>query len=406
MNNSLKDNFFNIKGRELKLPFNVNIKSKEQTYQVTATKLFKIAPNKRIVCSGKWGEERIVMKFFLGSVKANHYFNKEFKGLKALKRSGIRTPEIVFHGIAENTNIKVIATKEISPASDMMSVWNNNKEDSVYAELQKQIVQKIAVLHNAGIKQNDIHLGNFLISNNRIYTIDGDGVDVKRKGKPLPEEIGLRNLSILFGQFYPRLDKIAKSSLEYYTELRGLKPDPKRFIIFLSKVKKVRAVKLKKYLKKIFRECSEFVHKKEWNKEFSCDRKAYNSGLQKFIDNPNIFIEKGKIIKTTENDCITQIDIDNTIYIVKSYHIKGRSIFSERCLKKTRARISWYNAHLLKQLGIQSLYPICYMEKRFGPFCTNAFFIAKDIQKTEENNYSKLFNKLENKELDPEQGDF
>ncbi len=63
----------------------------------------------------------------------------------------------------------------------MMTVWNSNKEESVYADLQKQIVQKIAVLHNAGIKQNDLHLGNFLISNNRIYTIDGDGVDFKRR---------------------------------------------------------------------------------------------------------------------------------------------------------------------------------------------------------------------------------
>ena len=142
MNNHRKKHFLNIKGRDLKVPFNVTIKSKDQTFQVTATKLFKIAPKKRIVCSGKWGEEQIVMKLFLESRKTKHYFNKEIKGLKALKRSGVRTPDIVFSGMVENSNIRVVATKEILPASDMMSVWNNTEENYIYTGLQKKILKK------------------------------------------------------------------------------------------------------------------------------------------------------------------------------------------------------------------------------------------------------------------------
>ena len=408
MNNPSKNHIFDIKGREIKLPFTVTIKSKGQTFQVIGTKLFKIAPNKRIVCAGNWGEEKIVMKFFLESRKAEYYFNKELNGLKALKKSGIRTPDIVFSGVVENSNIKVIVLKEVLPSSDMMSVWNNNKEDAIYADLQKQIIQKIAVLHNAGIKQDDLHLGNFLKSENRIYTIDGDGVDVTRKGKPLSEKLSLKNLSILFGQFYPHLDKIAKKSLRYYAEYRDWATDPDYITVLFSrlkpKIQKVRAVKLKKYLRKIFRECSEFVHKKTRGMELVCDRKAYNSGLEKFINNPDLFINNGKTLIDNNTSSIAQIDIDNTLYVVKTFNIKSFSLFMQKLLKKTHTRTLWRNAHLLKQLGDQLPYPLLFMEKHSGPFNLKAYFVVKYTSEYESDNYSRLFQKLENNQLNPGQG--
>lgn len=408
MKTHLENHSFNIKGREIELPFTVTVKTSTGEFQVTATKLFKIAPNKRIVCSGKWGEERIVMKFFLKSRRTDHYFNKEFRGLQALKRAGIRTPEIVFFGMVENSSIKVIATKEIWPASDMMSVWNNNKKYSIYADLQKQIVQRIAVLHNAGLKQTDLHLGNFLISKNRIYTIDGDGVDVTSKGEPLSEELSLENLSILFGQFYPHLDKIAENSLEYYAECRGWAYDPelsdRLFTRLKPRIQKVRARKLKKYLKKIFRECSEFVHKKTRDEELVCDRKAYDSGLKKFIKNPDHFIKKGRILIDGNLSSIVQIDIDNTVYVIKMYNIKSFSLSFKKFLKTTRGRILWHNAQLLKQLGIQCPYPILFMEKYSGSFCLKSYFIVKHIIEYKPENYSTFFQRLEKNKLNPEQG--
>ena len=408
MKDILENNSLNIKGRELELPFTVIVQTSGGEFQVTATKLFKIAPNKRIVCSGKWGDKRIVMKFFLESRRTDHYFNKELKGLTALKRAGIRTPEIVFSGIVANSSIKVIATKEIWPASDMMSVWNNNKEYSIYADLQKQIIQRIAVLHNAGLKQTDLHLGNFLISKNRIYTIDGDGVDVTSKGEPLSEELSLENLSILFGQFYPHLDKIAEKSLEYYAECRGWACDPelsnRLFTRLRPRIQKIRAKKLKKYLRKSFRECSEFVHKKTRDTELVCDRKAYDSGLKKFIKNPDLFIKKGKILIDENLSSIVQIDIDNTLYVVKTYNIKSFSLSFKKFLKKTRGRTLWHNAQLLKQLGIQCPYPILFMEEYFGQFCLKSYFIVKCLSDYKPDNYSTFFQRLEKNKLNPEQG--
>jgi serine/threonine-protein kinase RIO1 len=410
MNNHLKNNFFNIKGREIELPFNVTIESRDQSFEVTATKIFKIAPKKRLVCAGICDEKPIVMKFFFESIRANHYFKKELRGLKALKRSGVRTPAIVFAGKVKNSKIKMIATEEVLPASDMMSVWNNTEKMSVYADLQKKIMQKIAVMHNAGIKQDDLHLGNFLVSDNRIYTIDGDGVDIKHKGKPLREELSLENLSVLFGQFYPRLDKLVSDSLRFYAECRGWPIDTKScnrlFTRLKPRIQKIRAIKLKKYLKKVFRECSEFVSKKSHDMEMVCDRKTYNSGLKKFINDPEFYIKNGSALKSGNSSKIIQIDIDNTLYVVKTYNLSTCFPFSEKYLKKTRARISWRNAHLMKQLGHTLPTPFLFMEERRGYLCLNAYFVVKSISQYEPENYSKIFQMLESNNLNLEQEGF
>ena len=144
--------------------------------------------------------------------------------------------------------------------------------------------------------------------------------------------------------------------------------------------------------------------KKNWNIEFSCNRKAYDTGLEKFIKNPDLFMEKGKILKSKKISTIAKIEIDNTSYVVKHYNIKNLSPFSEKCLTKSRARISWQNAHLLKQLGSKLLNPLLFMEERFGPFCLKAYFIIEYVPELEANNYAFFFQKLENNKLNPEQG--
>jgi hypothetical protein len=406
MKNSPGNPFFFNNNRNIELPFTVTVKSKKRDFQVTAEKIFRIAPKKRIVCSGKWNDKKIVMKFFLKSRKTNYYFAKELKGLKALMASGINTPEILFHGQVKNSEIKVIATKEIFPVSDMMSVWNSAENDSVYAGLEKQVIHEIAALHNAGLKQDDLHLGNFLLSDGKIFTIDGDGVDTHKIGQPLSKKLSLENLSILFAQFFPHLDTLAEKSLEYYADCRGWDPEPGLFTHLKPKIQKLRTIKLKKYLRKIFRECSEFIHKKDWNTQWSCDRKAFGFGLSKFIRDPDLFIEKGKILKKEETSTITRIDIETTVYVVKKYIIKSLSPFSEKCLKKTRARVSWRNAHLLKQLGDKLPHPVLFMEKRFGPFCSKAYFIVKYVPNLQKEDYSALFQRLENNKLNPEQGGY
>jgi len=386
---------FIIKGRQIDLPFSVTIKSKESLFQVTAEKALRIAPNKRIVCSGTWGEKQVVIKFFLKCPKARRYFQSELNGIKALVSSGVTTPKIIFHGKVENSEIRAIGIEEISDSSDMMSVWESIEQESDYAGFQKKIIHEIAALHSAGLKQDDLHLGNFLFSKNKIFTIDGDSVDTSKMGQPLPEKESFENLVLFFSQFYQKFDILTEKSLEYYMQCRGLPSYPQLFSQIYPRIQQKRIKRQKKYLRKIFRECSEFVFKKERGIRFSCDRKAFGAGVSLFIENPDFFIQKGEIIKAGKTYTIVKININRTLYMVKFYN--NKTVF------QSSARISWRNAHGAKQKGIKLFRPILFMEQYISIFCLQAFFIVEYTKEYKNNSYCELFLKLENKNLNLEQ---
>lgn len=375
-----KDSFFlNSAGREVQLPFTVIVTGEEGSFTVTAEKMLRVIPKKRLVCSGKWRDHRIVVKFFLKSRRLRRHFSREKQGAQALAASGVRTPEILFQGRVGPENVKVLAFREISQAEDMLSVWLDRSPDTDRAELQKKMVREIAKLHEAGLKQDDLHLGNFIISRGKIHTIDGDAVDTRGMGKPLCENKSLENLGVFFSQFDTEYDRLSEESFLFYEECRGWPRDTGRYCRLVKKIKKARALRLDRYIRKVFRDSTAFACHKGWTREWVCCRKAYAMGLDRFISDPDSFIRQGKILKNGNTATVARIEIEGTAYAVKRYNIKNVRHFFRRFLRNTRARISWRNAHLLTFLGIRTPGPVMFMEERFGPVRSRAFFVTEYI---------------------------
>jgi tRNA A-37 threonylcarbamoyl transferase component Bud32 len=51
----------------------------------------------------------------------------------------------------------------------------------------------------------------------------------------------------------------------------------------------------------------------------------------------------------------------------------------KHCLRRSRAWISWGNAHRLAILGIPTPKPIVFLEKRWGPFRSTAYFVTEYV---------------------------
>ncbi|GEM_PF-6217801 len=388
INSQAGDFIFPVKTRKLNLPFTVMIKSRGRILQVTADKALRIAPGKRLVCSGMFDDKPVVMKFFLNSMRTGHYYKKELNGLKAMASSGINTPGIVFYGRVEKGCERVIGLEQINPAQDMVAVLSEIDDDiEKYKSLQKKIIREIALLHNYGIKQDDLHLGNFLLSHDKIYTIDGDSVDTKKMGTPLPQGTSLKNLALFFSQFYPCFDNLIGASTEYYAQCRQWEASSSYLSSLLIELKRVRGKKEKKYLRKIFRECSEFVRHKSWNINFVCDRKAFDSGFSKIVKDLDSIREEGILLNFEKTFAIYKITINNTLYVLKHYR------------KKSGALTAWRNAHMLKEQGVNILRPVLVMEKGFGPIFKEAYFIVKDTRDLKTIDYLKFFKELENRNL-------
>ena len=101
-------------------------------------------------------------------------------------------------------------------------------------------------MHNKGLIHNDLHPGNFLIKNNRIYLLDGASIK-KDINNSVSKERGFENLSVLLAQ----MDLGKEAFLELlnaYVKVRGL-GDKKQYVVKLKKhIKKRKKKSLKNHL--------------------------------------------------------------------------------------------------------------------------------------------------------------
>jgi tRNA A-37 threonylcarbamoyl transferase component Bud32 len=78
--------------------------------------------------------------------------------------------------------------------------------------------------------------------------------------------------------------------------------------------------------------------------------------------------------------------IDRSV-VVKRYNIKNYRHGLRRAFRKSRAWLSWANAHRMEFLGIPALRPIAMIENRLGPVRMTAYLITEFIEGPDALNY-------------------
>ncbi|MYE10341.1 MAG: hypothetical protein F4X99_01485, partial [Gammaproteobacteria bacterium] len=100
------------------------------------------------------------MKTFFGT-GARRRFRRERRGLSLLAGAGVPTPRTVAEGRFDQgwwLAVEWVHGRAANPGDgDAIVVLN-------------------AALHAAAVRQNDPHLGNFVVVGDRVFMIDGDGV--------------------------------------------------------------------------------------------------------------------------------------------------------------------------------------------------------------------------------------
>jgi tRNA A-37 threonylcarbamoyl transferase component Bud32 len=335
------------------------------------------------VCAGEWDKKPVVVKIFLSSRSAGRHCDREIKGVNALKNAGIKTPALLFQGNLLQDGTPLLVFERIIPAHNPQKAVLKAKTDEKRCELIKQITIVIAEQHETGLKQKDLHSGNFLLSDNDIYTIDGDTVDTGQTGTPLPKAISLNNLGLFLTQLTPDFDHLFFAVFQAYAEKRSWHADKSLFNDLLKEVKSQRKNRKKKYLNKIFRECTSFVCNKSWNSHMVCDRNFYYGEMKKLIADPDSAIDANRLLKDGNSSTVALAKVNNKLLVVKRYNIKNFIHALKRCPRNTRAWSSWRNAHRLELLGIPTPKPIAFLEKRWGPFRSTSYYITEYVEGTD-----------------------
>ena len=365
-------------GRKVNLPFCLSVAGTEEL--LTCERVLNIISGKRAVCLGRWGNQEVVVKIFYQSLQINRHMKREVSGIQALLKASIIAPDLLFIGKTKD-KVGVLIFEDIHPSIELGKFWNATESVEEKRNLVRKLMVLLAKMHNAGIKHRNLHLNNFLVKNNTIYTIDGTAIKWNKKGRPLKLRDRLKDLSLLFAQFtLPDYFLVCDLYLAYVNE-SGLDDTKEIFESLQGYIKHWRRWRIRKYIKLNSRKYSEIVCHKSFTRFMLCKKAYYTSAIASFLDNLDKIINdpKSLFLKRGNSSTVIRIKIDNHDLVVKRYNIKNFRHRLRRFFRPTRATHSWQSAHKLLKLGIETPTPVAMLERRFGYFRGRGYFICEYV---------------------------
>jgi tRNA A-37 threonylcarbamoyl transferase component Bud32 len=385
-------------GRKVSLPFCLSIDGTNEL--LTCERLLNIILGKRAVFLAKWNNQKVVAKLFFKPMKINRHIRREASGIKALLKANIPTPDLLFFGKTKDKVVGVLLFKYIYPSRDLGELWNTTKNVKVKRNLICKLMIILAKMHQTGIKHLDLHLNNFLIKNDEIYTIDGTSIKWHKKSRSLKLHDRINNLALLFAQFtLPDYFQVYNLYAEYL-KASGIKDTKDIFDKLQLRIERWRRWRIRNYIKLNSREYSELVSRRSFARFMLCKRAYYTSAMTAFLDNPDKIINdpKSLFLKRGNSSTVIKTNIDKHDLVVKRYNIKNFKHRMKRFLRPSRATHSWQSAHLLLMLGIATPIPVAMLERRFGYFRGSAYFVYEYVDGP---NAIKFFNDSnQNQKLD------
>jgi len=345
----------------------VTINVSQGRNQVLLFTPLRILKGKRVVFEGQWNGLKVLAKLF----STKRHYNRELKGLKTLEESKIECPSVLFEGCAENaTGLDTYGFSNKPPyvllleffpeAQDFRTLWRSALNEERRSYLFSQLLNLIAQHHNNGIIQNDLHLGNFLVVNGRLISIDGDAIDQKKSST---DDDYCKQVGILLAQSFPRYDLFLENLLPVYFDARNIDTSSNR----LSIIREYRALYRKKacnnWIGKSFRNSTQFKAIKHF------DKKIYMSKAYASLELENTL----KKLADTMTPQDQEWTIDSCTFRSKFY--PDKTVTDRKLLRENEASVCWKEAQRKVFFGDSSSKPAALILKTSGPVHVSGLFV-------------------------------
>ncbi len=346
---------------------------------IACQEVLRFLPGKRLVVRAEQEGQPVIVKCFYGN-GANRYYQRELTGINGFIRAGIDTPTLL-DSSSEQQALLTIVTEDLGKVESLEQVWQQTTLDEKQRQcwLQKT-ARLLAQLHRAGVCQEDIHLDNLLVSNDRLYMIDGGGATVS--DTPLSEKQARHNLALFMAVLFPCYDRFVDDVLSAYAientvATQWSKADFLKTVLHLRKWRE-------RFIQKSLRNCTHFRVESSQRHFAAFSRQYDDAALQALVANPEAFIDDGKILKLGRTNTVAIVTLDNErkVLIKKYQSTKGFLHRYLRTLRSSRARKAWLNGHLLQFLGIDTPAPMAMLEHRTGPAITCSYIITEFVPST------------------------
>ena len=205
--------------RKIVLPFSMilfDLNRAKMLFRVT--EVLRVLPKKRLVVRGYLRREPVILKIFFGPFSVRR-FNREIRGLEAIKESGTASPEILRTGRSESDFGRVIVFRMLKEPLSLKAAIEGAKSSREKTNLLISMMEILGRLHNFGVVQRDLHPENFLVSDGKIFTIDGQQISYHDK-EPLDIPSSLKSLALFFSNIVKVDEPEIIAALKHYLSLR------------------------------------------------------------------------------------------------------------------------------------------------------------------------------------------
>lgn len=356
-------------GIDLSVPFQIDVYLDPESSIGDVTKrtlhferLNRVLPRRRLSGIATYEGETVFAKIFYGR-KARRYWSRELHGAALMAGSEVPSAGVIGQGATVDERGYVVLYRALLNAEGL---------DEGNADEMADAVRCLARMHDVNVIQTDPHLDNFVRSDYAVYAVDADGL---RRAFLIRHHI--TNLATLLAQRAPQFDEQIEQIWEIYAAHRGAYVARMGSAEQLRQAtRKARRLRVRRYLKKTQRECSEFVHRRKFTRDFLCDRNHWPQ-LQRFMVFPEEVLNQGVPLKLGNSATVVRCVIEGETYVVKRYNIKSLRHRVRRWIKR-RARNAWTNGHWLDFLGVDTAKPVALLERRWGWFAGVSYLVMPD----------------------------
>ncbi|WP_263769866.1 lipopolysaccharide kinase InaA family protein [Propionivibrio soli] len=362
-------------GRDVRVPFRIAL---ESGADLLFLRPLRVLPGKRVVGEARIDDQPVLAKLFIGP-SGERRGAKEASGVKALVTAGIPTP----HPVAAERLCAggyVALTEFLDGSVGLDQVFDPVAEtEDVSAAFMclRPAFSLLGRLHSAGLMQADLHLGNFLVHDEKMLIIDGDAVASFAGGSSGSSRLMLSNLALLIAQLPLFVEDALGDLVKSYAEVQ--RAFPTDMAALKNEVERARHRRLDHFLAKVGRECTQFSVVHSATRFVVSDRKMKEElgpGFAQLLSDPDEAVRLGRLLKDGGTCTVARAEIGQRALVLKRYNLKNLRHAMSRLWRPSRAWRSWREAHRLLFYGVATPRPIAVIEERLGPLRRRAFLIT------------------------------
>lgn len=348
---------------------------------VQCAQVLRAISGRRTVHDGRFDGKPVIIKCFTSALRGRHHYYQEINGYKQLTLRRIKTAQIAAAGKNERGDY-VIVLEKIDPAADVFSLLETEDDAGIRAVL-REVFLCLARMHEAGVRQKDLHTGNFLWDGSSIYVLDP--AEMTFYPDALEQPASFDQLAQLFASLSASFRTELAPLLEVYFEARGWTLTEATTAAIREQIEAKLLGAMRHRLRKSLRTSKRYIagrygpYRGVMSRELLCDWN--HPGFVTEIDRR---MEAGAILKRGNSSFVSRIPLNGHDVVVKRYNHKGFWHSLRHTLKGSRAKKCWLFGHRLDGLGIASARPLGFVEqRRFGliwqSYLLNEYVAGEDI---------------------------